>query len=1008
MADIRCSSCGKDNPDFLDVCQFCQSPLKPESMVHTGENPTKKNTGELEPILPQWLKDMRQQARDSAEEDAVQAAAQPKVQKNETPDLLAGLASQSSDEQEEIPDWLASIGPKTKPKSSAPSSPESPTDFFAQFNKSESAPPAASKISEPAQEEPPSWMGGPAQAQVPAEKDELSEWLSRASEEPSEPTGIQPGVPKEPPAPEEKEDLSWLHDLEASAKQTGELSAQKQDAGWNFEAPSTPSQPAPQSPAPQEDLSWPNDLGGTSESAQQAATLSSDSQDDMSWLNNLGGVSEPQKQTPAQPSTPQEDLSWLNNLGGTSEPSKQPSASQEDMSWLDNLGGAVPPVQPTSTPSASQEDLDWLNKLGGVSEPAGSESTQPSTQDDLDWLKNFAESSAPTQQESTQAQDLGWLDKLGGTPEPSQPAPAQPSSSQEDLDWLSNLGTSAEPSQPEVAQPSSQQDDLSWLNDLGGTSESSKSAFARPFGSTDELTPPKTFDEEQGVPHISPFTPRRTAPLGGDIANDNIPDWLKSATEESPSLPLGTSALDQMREPYQSPASHKTGDEGARPSKSEPDSYESDVFSSASESQSLSNQDVDSLFSVQMPDWLSRPESGASDATSQQAETAFAGGDESLAPVDLPSWVQAMRPVESVLSETPSIENQPTEKEGPLAGLRGVIPIAPIGSSRRPKAFSLKLQATDEQQTSAALLEKILDGETAPRAMVSPSYFMPQRVLRWTITGLLFIVLGAVIALRSQLIPVSAALPPDAIAAENAIAAIPENSSVLVVVDYEPSLAGEMEAVGGPLLNHLVLQHSPRLVFLSTSPNSSALVERLMTNTRINKPPPDGPGYNAGEQYCNLGYLPGGSTGILGFVEAPDQVIPSACGEANVTSFSDYSAVVVLTDNTESGRVWVEQLDAAKQADPSLATHPLILATSAQAGPLLQPYVSSRQVTGMISGLSDAVRYEYKNAVPPGIARTYWDAFGVGIMMTIAVIFIGSMWSLMTGIRARRTNGEQG
>ena len=64
-----------------------------------------------------------------------------------------------------------------------------------------------------------------------------------------------------------------------------------------------------------------------------------------------------------------------------------------------------------------------------------------------------------------------------------------------------------------------------------------------------------------------------------------------------------------------------------------------------------------------------------------------------------------MRPVEAVITETTSnVADQPTETEGPLAGLQGVIPIAPIGSSRRPKAVSLKLQASDEQQASAAFI----------------------------------------------------------------------------------------------------------------------------------------------------------------------------------------------------------------------------------------------------------------------------------------------------------------
>ena len=84
MADIRCSNCGKNNPDFLDVCQFCQNPLKPESMIQIGQNPTKKQTGDLEPVLPEWLRDVRKQARDSAEENADDSVSQLSPLKNET------------------------------------------------------------------------------------------------------------------------------------------------------------------------------------------------------------------------------------------------------------------------------------------------------------------------------------------------------------------------------------------------------------------------------------------------------------------------------------------------------------------------------------------------------------------------------------------------------------------------------------------------------------------------------------------------------------------------------------------------------------------------------------------------------------------------------------------------------------------------------------------------------------------------------------------------------------
>ena len=925
MADIRCPNCGKDNPDFLDLCQFCQSPLKPESMLHIGEKPTKKNTGELESILPEWLRDVRQQAKESAEENAAHEAAQPKVQKNEAPDLLAGLASQAHGDDDEIPDWLAGINPTTTAKPSETPSREQKTDPLAQFNK-------------PAPEDSSSWMGETkGQSESQEEKDELSEWFSRTSAQPSEPFAVEPGESQDDPdwmsnldasaaslqqpvPPKEEEDLSWLRNLEASAKQSTESSEPREDLGRTPGA---------------------------------ASSLPSSQEEDLSWLNNLGGIAEP-----SQP---------FDQTQGKPAPA-QP-APQEDMSWLDKLGGTIEPSQPTQS-SAAQEDLSWLNDLGKTSEISQQEPAKPSPQEDLSWLNDLGETAKPSPSEF-----------------------AQPPAAQEDLDWLNNLGRTSEPSGQESTQPSSQEG-LSWLNDREGMSDV-----------TDPFAPI--------------FSPRRTAPLSGEPQNESIPDWLKSATEEPSMPPLGAGALDwfashdlgEDRVPAtpESPAGKSSGLGEGISSLPTDDTQEelvlpeSNIFTSSSESLPSTNEDVDSLFSMNVPEWLSNPELGASDASVQQAEIPSTEDDESLAPVELPSWVQAMRPVEAVISETaPGIEDQAPERDGPLAGLRGIIPILPIGSSRRPKALSLTLQATAEQQASAGLLEEILAGETTPRPSVTSTFLTSQRVLRWALTGLVMVVLGAMIGLRSQSIPVSTALPPEVSSASNAIATIPENAPVLVIVDYEPALAGEMEAVSGPFLENVVLLRHPNLSFLSTSPNGSALVERLMTNTKINRPVPEGLGYQAGEQYFNLGYLPGGSAGVLTFVESPQTAVPSV----DVENFSQYAAVIVLTDHAESGRVWVEQLDARKLSDPALTTQPLLIVASAQAGPLLQPYVSSHQVTGMISGLSDAARYEFVNNLPPGIARTYWDAFGIGLLLAIILIMFGSLWSLFTGIRPRRAGVE--
>jgi len=824
MADIRCPSCGKNNPDFLDNCQFCQTPLKSEAMVHPGESPVKKNTGELEPILPQWLKDVRQQGRESAAKDAEEEAAKPKVQKNEPPDLLAGLASQTKGDEEEIPDWLASMNPVTKPSTAAASTPPPEADFFAQFEKSEPAI-AESQTGEPAQESVPSWMAGSNDAppeQAAEEKDELSAWFAQASAEPAPPVEVESDVPE------------WTSPAELPS--------------YAFKEP--PPQPK--------------------------------AEEDLSWLRSLEDSSKQESEIPSQDET---------------------SQSQSELGWLDSLGTGtdVPPGRP-----ATDEPPSWVRKLGGVETPAQAEEPQ---------------------------QELSWMNQLS-SPE-SKPVEEKPAES-----------------------------NPVWLQDIEGQQGA-----------------------ETPAEKVSPFT-RRTGPLS-DVPDDLMPDWLKSATEE-PSMPAPGALSDWFRKTDLSPQAAPAAD--------------SDSLSASPPSSS----DVDSLLSVDMPDWLSR-----SEPVSEEVSSNIPGipADDSLAPGELPSWIKEMRPAESAIPGTSSRKDQYTESEGPLAGLEGVIPVAPIGSSRRPKTVSIKLQPTDEQFAGATLLEQILASETTARPITAQANIASQRTLRWILSGLFLIVLSVMAFLQTTSMPVSASLPPEVRSASSAIARLPQNSLVLVVMDYEPALAGEMEAVSGPMLDQLVLSTHARLAFVSTSPNNTALVRRLLTNTGVSLPAPNGLDYKAGENYVNLGYLPGGLTGIREFLDSPAVALPQAGLVPNfsVTKFTEYAAVIVLTDHAESGRVWVEQLYTRNRTDTTFfSNQPVLFATSAQAGPMMQPYYSSQQITGMVNGLSDAARYEFVNNSRPGIARRYWDSFGVGLLMAVVAIALGSLWSLVAGIRASRISGEAG
>ena len=123
---------------------------------------------------------------------------------------------------------------------------------------------------------------------------------------------------------------------------------------------------------------------------------------------------------------------------------------------------------------------------------------------------------------------------------------------------------------------------------------------------------------------------------------------------------------------------------------------------------------------------------------------------------------------------------------------------------------------------------------------------------------------------------------------------------------------------------------------------------------------------------------------------------------ATVPTFSEYKAVVMLTDHADSARAWIEQLQVFKQADPTIASQPLLVVSSAQAGPMLQPYAGSGQINGLVNGIADAARLEFMNNSRPGIARSYWDAFGVGVILAVLLIVLGSLWSLFAAIRARR------
>jgi hypothetical protein len=258
---------------------------------------------------------------------------------------------------------------------------------------------------------------------------------------------------------------------------------------------------------------------------------------------------------------------------------------------------------------------------------------------------------------------------------------------------------------------------------------------------------------------------------------------------------------------------------------------------------------------------------------------------------------------------------------------------------------------------------------------------LSQRVLRWVVALVLLLVIGGALFTGVKLLP-RPVMSNEGTLAQNAVDALPVNARVLMIFDYEPALAGEMEAVSGAMVDQIISLHKPQLTVLSTSPTGTALANHFMAGSEIRKAYPT----------TDLGFLPGESSGIQSFVTNAQATFAAA---QNVTQFSDYAMIILITDRAETARAWVEQTHG-KRGD-----HPFLVVSSAQSAPMIQPYLLSGQINGLVTGLHDGAAFEQK-MLADGSASRYWDAYNLSILVACVMIVIGGLWNFVLGLRSRR------
>ncbi|MCU0484710.1 MAG: hypothetical protein MUC85_01240 [Anaerolineales bacterium] len=705
--------------------------------------------------------------------------------------------------------------------------------------------------------------------------------------------------------------------------------------------------------------------------------------------------------SPADSEGDQNVPDWLQSLRGAIQPEEEPLEGEEPTDELDWFASqeerqAFETSAPTQDSPTVEEPIDWLAELTGkeagltgnnegeslpenLVEPAGAEEASSLSE----WLSNLTiqEEAAGQQESIAEEQPLPLEDTAV-------PPPLEPTGGEEEMsfsDWLAaasseELPTLEEashisepelaklPETPEIAEPVEPGELPDWLNELVGN------------GIPEAIQEPITSEPEE----ISEAVPVQAEPEEAEIVGTDLP---AAPAEIVPELPEWLTQIDRTQESATSSVPAFT-----------PDALEE---LEPAEQAALEEAAAEAL---SVPDWISELSTETPDGASEGGMPA--DREASLAQANLPDWLEAMRPVEAVALEPAFLDraDDHIENAGPLAGLRGIIP----GESGKPEqhkppAYAVKVPISDDQQARLAKLQELLDAEGQEKPLAARAVRTNQLLLRLAVFFLL--VLASIFALWQGVqtpLPSSEQISPEVAAAKQHIDALLANQPVLFVLDYEPGYADEMSTMVLPVLDHLI-GRGVHLAFVSTSTTGPIIAGNLV-NWINGQPAYSNGGFT---NYTNLGFLPGGTNGIRTFALAPAQTLPARFDGtpawtgalAGVQQGLDqFAAVIVAGDDPEGARQWIEQLGPLLKGKT-----PLILLTSAQAGPLVQPYYASQGglVSGMVSGMAGGAEY-YRITTLASPVPLYWDAFSLALNVIVLFIVLGGFISLITGSFTQR------
>jgi hypothetical protein len=372
-------------------------------------------------------------------------------------------------------------------------------------------------------------------------------------------------------------------------------------------------------------------------------------------------------------------------------------------------------------------------------------------------------------------------------------------------------------------------------------------------------------------------------------------------------------------------------------------------------------------------------------------------GAAALSAAEIPAWLQALRPRDVSKKEEDLAEiDEPPETAGPLAGVRGVIPVAAAIAEPTTAAAPVQYTISKDQQQQISLLHRLTHDEPAATKQVSFKKAATFSTAWRAMLGLLLLLVvlagvilpGTDIGLPETALPV----PQSALDTFNTIEAV-NGRSVLVAIEYTPAMAGELDPIALMLLRQLA-DNGNRVLTISQSAAGTAIAQQLVD--QVNN-----------LESRSLGLLTGEAVGLrsLGSCLNSANDCSSFLGSVADTELqgelADIGLILILTSDRNSLVNWIEQVETQNEA-------PVIAAVTQPLGPLTIPYLSSDQLEGSLNGIPAASAYEKRLRGLDGSAFQQFAAQTIVMWVVIITLVVAAVFYGITGIAKRGPRKDGG